>query len=173
MIQSAADFIKYFEGVRRRTMNYIRVVPADRLGWSPKEGEFSCADILRHIIAAERMFVRVVIEDRWKYEDHETGHKQSLDELTASLETTHAEVMDRLKQLPDQDLNEPRFGPKREGQPIKAWRWLMVMAEHEIHHRSQLAVYLSLMGVQPPHIFGLGVEDLIALSASIPPKKET
>jgi uncharacterized damage-inducible protein DinB len=42
----------------------------------------------------------------------------------------------------------------------------MAMAEHDIHHRSQLAVYLSLMDVQTPHIFGLGVEDLIALSVT-------
>lgn len=71
MIQSKTDFIKYFESIRRRTMNYIRVVPADRLGWSPKEGEFTCADIIRHVIASEKMFVRVATEGRWKYEDHE------------------------------------------------------------------------------------------------------
>ena len=166
MIQSTVDFIKYFDSIRRRTMNYIRVVPADRLGWSPKEGEFTCADIIRHIIAAEKMFVRVATEGRWKYEGHESEQKQSLDELITLLETVHAEAMEKLGQFPDQDLNEPRFGPKGEGRPLKAWRWLMAMTEHEIHHRSQLAVYLSLMGVQPPHIFGLGVEDLIALSVT-------
>jgi uncharacterized damage-inducible protein DinB len=106
----------------------------------------------------------VATEGRWKYEGHESEQKQSLDELITLLETTHAETMEKLGQFPDQDLNEPRFGSKREGRPLKAWRWLMAMTEHEIHHRSQLAVYLSLMGVQPPHIFGLGVEDLIALA---------
>ena len=166
MIQTAADFIKYFESIRRRTLNYIRVVPLDRLDWSPKEGEFTCADVIRHIIMAEKMFVRVVTDGSWKYEGHDADEKQSLDELIAMLETVHVESMDTLKQLSDRDLNEPRTGPRGEGQPIKAWRWLMVMAEHEVHHRSQLAVYLSLMGVQPPHIFGLGVEDLIALSVT-------
>jgi uncharacterized damage-inducible protein DinB len=38
------------------------------------------------------------------------------------------------------------------------------MVEHEFHHRSQLAVYLILMGVQSPQIFGLGVEEVIALA---------
>jgi uncharacterized damage-inducible protein DinB len=166
MIQSVADFIKYFDSVRRRTLNYIRVVPSDRLNWSPKEGEFTCADIIRHIIATEKMFVRVAMDGRWHYEGHEAEKKQSLEELMALLETAHAEAMDRFGQLPDQDLYEPRPGPKGEGQPLKVWRWLMAMAEHEIHHRSQLSVYLSLMGVQPPHIFGLGVEDLIALSVT-------
>jgi uncharacterized damage-inducible protein DinB len=166
MIQSAADFIKYFESIRRRTLNYVRVVPADRLDWLPKEGEFTCADIIRHFVASEKMFVRVATEGRWNYEGHASDRQQSLDELIALLESTHAKAIDTLKQMSDQDLNESCYGPKGEGQPLKAWRWLMVMAEHEIHHRSQLAVYLSLMGVQPPHIFGLGVEDLLALSVS-------
>ena len=166
MIGTTTDFIKYFESIRRRTMNYIRVVPTDRLAWSPKDGEFTCADIIRHIIAAEVMFVRVVTEGRWNYEGHEAEGEQSLDELIALLESTHTETMEKLKRFPDQDLNAPRHGPKGDGQPPKAWRWLMAMTEHEIHHRSQLAVYLSLMGVQPPHIFGLGVEDLISLSVT-------
>ena len=166
MIQSTTDFIKYFESIRRRTLNYIRVVPSDRLGWSPNPGDFSCADIIRHMIASERMFVRVAVEGRWKYDGHESDEKQRLEELIAQLATTHVETMDTLKQFPDVGLNEPRFGPKGDGHPLKAWRWLMAMTEHEIHHRSQLAVYLSLVGVQPPHIFGLGVEDLIALSVT-------
>jgi uncharacterized damage-inducible protein DinB len=164
MMQTTADFIKYIESIRHRTMNYVRAMPADRLDWSPQAGEFTCADILRHFIASEKMFVRVVTEGRWNYEGHASEKNQSLDELVALLETAHAKAMRKLKGLPDQDLNEPRNGP--EGQPLKAWRWLMIMAEHEIHHRSQLAVYLSLMGVQAPHIFGLGVEDLIAISVT-------
>jgi uncharacterized damage-inducible protein DinB len=166
MIQSTTDFIKYFESIRRRTLNYIRIIPFDKLDWAPKEGEFTCADIIRHIIEAERMFVRVAMEGRWKYESHEAGSEQSLDALVAQLEATHIEAMKKLEGFPDQDLNKLCYGPIGEGRPIKAWRWLMAMAEHEIHHRSQLAVYLSLMGVQPPHIFGLGVEDLIALSVT-------
>lgn len=164
MIQSTIDFIKYFESIRRRTLNYIRVIPPDRLDWSPKEGEFTCADIIQHIIEAEKMFVRVAMEGHWKYEGHEAGPERSLDALIAQLETTHVGAMSKLEGFSDQDLDEPRYGPTGEGRQIKAWRWLMAMAEHEIHHRSQLAVYLSQMGVQPPHIFGLGVEDLIALS---------
>lgn len=38
MIHSTTDFIRYFEGIRRRTLNYIQVLPPDRLEWSPKPG---------------------------------------------------------------------------------------------------------------------------------------
>ena len=79
MIASTTEFIKYFEGFRRRTMNYICVVPADRLAWSPNEGEFTCADIIRHITATEEMFVRVVTEGQWKYKVHEAEGEQGAD----------------------------------------------------------------------------------------------
>ena len=163
MIQTIESFVNYFEGVRRRTMNYLRVIPPEKFEWAPKEGEFTCGDILRHIIAAEEMFTDLVMEGRWKYPGHENVNGHGLEETLAQLESNHADAMNRLKELPDEVL--PELRPSLNGPPVKVWRWLMAMAEHEIHHRSQLAVYLSLMGIEPPQIYGLGVEDIIALTA--------
>jgi len=168
MITSTSDFIKYFEGVRKRTLNYIREVPPDQLDWAPKQGEFTPAELIRHIGVCEAMFVRVALERYWNYPGHQADQGQSLDELIAWLEASHRESMEKLARMPDETLYAPRFGPQGAGlgYPLKVWRWLMAMTEHEVHHRSQLAVYLTLMGVRPPHIFGLGVEDLIALSVT-------
>jgi uncharacterized damage-inducible protein DinB len=160
MIRSIQNFIDYFSGVRRRTLNFAGAIPPASLDWSPKEGEFTCADLLRHIAAGEKMFVGVVTQGRWKYDGH-AGDQQSLDELLALLDRTHTQATQALVALPDTELDQPR--PSLVGdRPLKAWRWLMAMSEHEIHHRSQLAMYLMLLGVTPPHIFGLGVEDIIA-----------
>ncbi len=160
MIHSTKNFIDYFSSVRKRTLNYVRVVPTDRINWLPKEGEFTCADIVRHIASSEKMFVGVVTQSKWEYGGHD-GSQSSWDELIAYLDQTHTEAMNALQSLPDSDLNQPR--PALDGNAqMKVWRWLMAMAEHEIHHRSQLAMYLLLMGITPPHIYGLGVEDLIA-----------
>lgn len=160
MVERIADFTGYFSGIRRRTLTFVRTVPADRLDWRPQEGEFSCGDIVRHLIAAERMFTGVVSEGRWRYGGHEPAAEEDLETLIARLEAGHATAMEALRALPDSTLMEPR--PTLDGPPIKAWRLLMAMVEHEIHHRSQLAMYLSLLGVTPPHIYGLGVEDVIA-----------
>ena len=160
MIRSTKDFIDYFSSVRKRTLNYARVIPVDKLDWSPKDGEFTCADIIRHIASGEKMFIGVAMYGKWKYAGH-GGNQKSLDELIAYLDQTHLEAMETLRSLPDSDLDQPR--PALEGNvQVKAWRWLMAMVEHEIHHRSQLAMYLFLLGITPPHIYGLGVEDLIA-----------
>ena len=160
MIHSTHDFIKYFAGVRKRTLNFALLVPTDRINWSPKEGEFTCADILRHIASSEKMFVGVVVQNKWKYDGH-SGDQKSMDELITLLDQAHAEAMGALRFLPDSTLDQPRRALEGSAQ-VRAWRWLMAMTEHEIHHRSQLAMYLLLMGVTPPHIYGLGVEDLIA-----------
>ena len=34
------------------------------------------------------------------------------------------------------------------------------LAEHEIHHRSQLCEYLSGAGIEPPALYGLHAEEL-------------
>lgn len=162
MIRKVEQFISYFGSIRRRTLNYARVVPSDQIDWAPEEGEFTCADILRHIAAAEQMFVGVVTQGHWHYGGHDDSH-QSIESLLQLLEDTHRQTMLALQAVPDSELDQPR--PAFEGDAqIKVWRWLMAMAEHEIHHRSQLAMYLRLMGITPPHIYGLGVEDLIARS---------
>jgi uncharacterized damage-inducible protein DinB len=160
MIRSVQEFITYFSGVRRRTLHFAGSLPPERLDWAPKEGEFTCADLLRHIAAGEKMFTGVVTQGRWKYEGH-GGDQRSLELLIALLDRTHDESMRLLGELPDAELDQPRPSLVAD-RPLKVWRWLMIMSEHEVHHRSQLAVYLTLLGVTPPHIFGLGVEDLVA-----------
>jgi uncharacterized damage-inducible protein DinB len=160
MLHSVDSFITYFEGIRRRTLNYIRTLPSDRLGWSPRAGEFTCGEIVRHLAAAEQLFVGAATEGRWRYAGHAHDPAQGLDTLLADLEAGHAAAMARLCAMGDAELAEPR--PTLGGPPARAWRLLMAMVEHEIHHRSQLAVYLALMGLDPPQIYGLGVEDVIA-----------
>ena len=163
MIQSVNAFIEYFEGVRRRTINFIRAVPPNRIDWSPREGEFSCGDIVRHLAAAEKMFVGAAVEGRWEYSGHDRSLTGSLEEATAHLEACHSGAMTTLRGMDDTDLYQPR--PTLNGPPVKAWRLLMAMVEHEVHHRSQLATYLALLGIEPPQIYGLGIEDVVALSA--------
>jgi uncharacterized damage-inducible protein DinB len=162
MIEQVAGFADYFASIRRRTRSFVRTIPADRLGWSPRAGEFTCGELVRHLAAAEQMFVGAVVEGRWRYPGHTHDSTQTLDELIAELEVGHAVALERLRALDDAVLAQPR--PTLNGPPARAWRLLMALVEHEIHHRSQLALYLALMGVEPPQIYGLGVEDVIALA---------
>lgn len=160
MIHDIPAFIRYFDGIRRRTLTFVWAIPANKFDWSPQEGELTCVEIVRHLAAAEVMFVTAFIEGRWLYPGHEDP--SDLDQAVARLVTTHTQQMDRLRATSDEELFQSR--PTLNGPPAKAWRLLMAMIEHEVHHRSQLAVYLAMMGVEPPQIYGLGFEDIIKLT---------
>lgn len=162
MLRTTHSFINYFESIRRRTLTYVQAIPPDRIDWSPQSGEYSCVDIVRHIAGAEAMFVGAVVEEKWHYAGHTRPAGATLEAAIAHLEDIHAAAMDSLHSLSDAQLDQLR--PTLNGPPVKGWRLLMAMVEHEIHHRSQLAVYLTLMGVEPPQIYGLTVEEVMVLA---------
>jgi len=177
VITSVREFADYFEGVRRRTLQFCDVVPAEAIDWAPKAGEYTCGDIVRHLAATEAMFTGVVTDGVWRYGGHERHRGATLDAALGLLEAEHAAARAALARVPDGALATERPSILSAGagvsaragapgaRPIRAWRVLMAMCEHEVHHRSQLASYLTLMGIEPPDIFGLGVEDVGRLTA--------
>ncbi|HEV8585615.1 MAG TPA: DinB family protein [Methylomirabilota bacterium] len=165
MIASLGAFADYFEGVRRRTVHFARQVPPESIDWAPKAGEYTCGDIVRHLAASEAMFSGVVADSVWRYPGHERARGATLEAALSLLDAGHSAARAALARVPDAALNEERASLEPGARPIRAWRVLMAMCEHEVHHRSQLASYLTLMGVDAPDIFGLGVEDVERLTA--------
>jgi len=168
MITSPSAFADYFDGVRRRTVGFFRAIPADRIDWAPKAGEYTCGDIVRHVAATERMFTGAVCDGRWVYPGHERASAPTLEAALAALESGHAGCSARLRGLGDAALETTRPALEPGSAPVRAWRLLLAMSEHEVHHRSQLASYLTWMGLEAPDIFGLGVEDVERLTAETP-----
>ena len=166
MIASPRAFADYFDGVRRRTVGFFRIIPADRVDWAPEDGEYTCGDIVRHVAASERMFTGAVCDAAWTYGGHERAKAPTLEAALADLDAAHAECSARLRALGDGALEATRPPLEPGATPVRAWRLLLAMVEHEVHHRSQLASYLTWMGVEAPDIFGLGVEDVERLTAA-------
>jgi len=165
VIASMREFIEYFDGVRRRTVGFFRTIPADMIDWAPKNGEYTCGDIVRHVAASESMFTGVVADGAWRYDGHARELGVSRAETLALLDARHAAATQALATAGDAALTELRPALEPGGRPIRGWRVLMAMCEHEVHHRSQLASYLTLMGIEAPDIFGLGVEDVARLTS--------
>jgi uncharacterized damage-inducible protein DinB len=165
MITSVREFTEYFDGVRRRTVGFFRMIPVERIDWAPKDGEYTCGDIVRHLAASESMFSGVVAGGVWRYDGHGRELGATLDGALALLDMRHATATEALMKAGDAALTQVRPALEPGGRPIRGWRVLLAMCEHEVHHRSQLASYLTLMGVDAPDIFGLGVEDVTRLTA--------
>lgn len=158
VITSMSAFVHYFEGIRERTLRFIESIPAGEIDFTPHAGKFTLGDLIRHIGSTERMFVEVVLDGRWLYPGHGPLLGASKAEAVAYLETVHAEVRHRLAEAPADALTRKR--PTPDGHEVSAWRLLMLMAEHEVHHRAQISQYLVDLGLQPPQIFGRRVEEM-------------
>jgi uncharacterized damage-inducible protein DinB len=49
---------------------------------------------------------------------------------------------------------------------LSGWRVLMMMLEHEVHHRSQVDTYAGLNGWPVPDIYGRSAETIVGLQGS-------
>ena len=159
MITAVAEFARYFEGVRRRTLATVARVTPEVLAWAPRPDEFSCGDIVRHLAGAERFFVTKVLEDRFTT-DLDPGPPLTHAETLARLDAVHRVERERLASVPDARLTMPLRD--LDGGTVKTWRFLMAMVEHEIHHRSQLDTYLSQLGIEPPQLYGYRMEEVMS-----------
>ncbi len=161
-IQSVSEFVKYWRGFRGRTRRTLAVFPPDAGPWRPVKGAFCVADLARHLGRAERDFFvarvcgmppRVALGSEAALG---RGGGTDLTGALAELDALHEESCGMLTDL------ERREGPDALGRRattpvgagITAWKLLRAMCEHEAHHRGQLSLYLRMVGVEPPPIFG-------------------
>lgn len=159
MIHSIPEFLKYFKGIRRRTISFAEALPADKIAWQPSPEEYSCGDIIRHLGSAQLMHWGIFSGEPFLYPGHGPELGETRSEALDYLKECHQKMTTLLLNLPDETLFEKR--PVLEGDfEISAWRYLMINIEHEVHHRSQLASYFYMLDLEPPQLYGVYMEDL-------------
>jgi uncharacterized damage-inducible protein DinB len=157
------EFLSYFDKVRERTLRVARVIPPERLEWSWSEGRFTFGDILRHLGAIERwMFAENARLLPSLYPGHGRELADGWDQTFAYLARMHAEALAIFRALSPEDWQRRCTTPG--GTQLAVWKWLRSMVEHEIHHRGQLYVYLAMLGVPTPPLYGLTSEQVQARS---------
>jgi len=162
-ITTTEPFLAYLEKVRERTLRVARCIPPERLEWSYREGRFSFGDILRHLGAIERyMFAENARLRPSRYPGHGRELADGYDAVFAYLDRTHAEAVEIFAGLSPADLQRKCMTPG--GIEITVWKWLRSMIEHEIHHRGQLYLYLSMLDIPTPPLYGLTSEEVRARS---------
>jgi uncharacterized damage-inducible protein DinB len=164
-IRSIQPFLQYFGNVRERTMRVARCIPVEKIDWSYAPGKFTLGDLLRHIAVTERyMFAENIQGHTSRYSTHGKELAYDRDDILALVERLHAESMDIFSRLSDASLQEKCVNPG--GTEITRWKWMRSMVEHEIHHRGQIYLYLAILGVPTPALYGLTSEEVRARSRS-------
>lgn len=164
IITSIDGFLSYVDSVRGRTRRLAETIPAEHTEWTHREGAFTLGGLVRHIGATERyMFAETARGNTSRYPGHGRELADGRDAVLAYLDSTHAESVDIYRSLTPEVLAGRCTTPA--GTSITTWKWLRAMIEHEIHHRGQLYLMLSMLGVRTPPLYGLTEEQLRERSA--------
>jgi len=165
MITDIASYLRFFDSVRRRTERDVAALPPEAAAWRPPaiEGEagWSIGDIVGHIGGSRLYFARAYRGEGWittSAEVDRADQRTWLPWLGSSAERFVALVGD----TPDEWLTR-RIEMIDTPGSLSGWRMLMMMLEHEVHHRSQIDTYAGLQGWPVPHIFERSAETIASL----------
>jgi uncharacterized damage-inducible protein DinB len=161
MIESIDAFLVYFDAVHRRAVRDVAALPPQADGWVPPAGEgenaWSINQLVGHMAVARLYFASAYRGEGWispPAPDVSTRdswipalEKSGLD-LRATLAGTPAEWLRRKVDMIDTNA------------ALSGWRVLMMMLEHDIHHRSQIDTYAGLNGWSVPDIYARSAETI-------------
>jgi len=153
------EFLHNFEQVRGRTMRVVRCIAQDQFEWTCRAGAFTLGDLARHIAATERfVFAEGACGRPNQYKGCGRDLADGQQNILTFMERLHAESMQIFRELSDEQWNAK--GKSADGHPITVWKLLRAMLEHEVHHRGQIYLYLGILGVAAPSLFGLNEQQL-------------
>ena len=155
--------VKIKEETFTRTMRVAPLCPRDKLMWAPSPGALTLGQILRHMHRAElnRMKVmngEITTKDYYRLRHGDSTLEATLGEVTEldaeldAMRAAHDYTLETLKKMTDADL--AKLAPWGKGE-VSRLAFILLMVEHDAHHRGQLATYLRLLGVPNAKPYGV------------------
>ena len=145
---NAAQFFDHWNKVWRDLMRAVSLLKDEHLSYRPSE-QYSrnVGDILRHLINLEEGWIHFVVRRELESWPEERG-ADDIEALREEMTRVHQATMDYLATIPVDDFNRIIQVPD-DGTPKLGWI-LWHVFEQQIHHRGELFLCLSLLGLERP-----------------------
>ncbi|MHC4994387.1 MAG: DinB family protein [Planctomycetota bacterium] len=148
-----------FEEEAEATRRVIEALPADQLDFKPHEKSMTAGKLAQHIVTVPAFMCDVMRAGEFKYDDmgDEPPALDSIDALLGALDAGLEAVRAAAADIDDVAAMAP-WRLTKGGETLMEVPTLVVarsfMLNHLYHHRGQLTVYLRLMGVPVPSVYG-------------------
>lgn len=153
------EFLGYWRKIRGRTRRLLKLISPDKIEWTYRDGKWTLGDLIRHLAALERwMFAENVSGRPSLYDGCGPELADGYDKVVAYWERLGEETEQILAGLGDARLHERCTTPG--GAELTVWKWLRAMVEHHAHHRGQIYLYLALLDIPTPPLYGLTSEQV-------------
>jgi uncharacterized damage-inducible protein DinB len=146
------------------TKGVLERVPEDKLSWKPHAKSMSLGQLAIHVATIPGAFARLTQQDGFDVSQGSFGPPppQTVEEIHVAFDESVREVEECLKVMTEQRaqgnwrltrgeteiFSKPRIGVMR-----------AIMLNHWYHHRGQLSVYLRLLDVPVPSIYGPSADE--------------
>ena len=161
MLDSMLDELRQEAATTRRVLERV---PEEKLSWKPHPKSMSLGQLSLHVASIPGDLVGLVQLDEFdaSQANFVPPEASSIDQIITALNTSVTTAEDYLSRLDDKTAAEnwrltlreqelfimPRIGVLR-----------TIMLNHWYHHRGQLAVYLRLLDVPVPAIYGRSADE--------------
>jgi uncharacterized damage-inducible protein DinB len=146
------------------TKRVLDRVPADKLGWKPHERSMSLGQLALHIATVPAGICRITEADVFDVSQANFAPPapESMDQVHAALDATVRTVEGTLSGCSEGNAQASwhlMFGDRELMSIPRAQVWRSLMLNHWYHHRGQLSVYLRLLEVPVPSIYGPSADE--------------
>ena len=139
------------------TRNLLSRVPEDKLGWKPHPKSMSLGQLAFHVAVVPGGIAEAACLDQFELPEFKHPDPKNKKEILDSLEQSVATARQKLGALDDARLLATWTATKNGKQMMAIPRIGVIrsiLLNHWYHHRGQLDVYLRLLNVPLPSIYG-------------------
>ena len=162
-------FLRYFRSVNRRAVRDATALPAEADGWAPigeagelvGEGAWSINKLIGHMCGSRLYFASAYRHEGWISPEPPDVSRAEL--WAPALDDSFERFSELVREVGPDGLSRQVPMIDTPDSSLTGWRVLMMMLEHDIHHRSQIDTYAGLNGWDPPDIYFRSAESIAEL----------
>jgi uncharacterized damage-inducible protein DinB len=157
----ATVFLAELERESVSTEQILLRVPADKLDWRPHEKSMTLGELAWHIAGIPARIAAVVEAGTFDVGGARPGVPTSAD-FVARLHSSIAEARRVVGALDDDAIKQPMNFMRGDEVALTLPKLAVIrgiMLNHSYHHRGQLTVYLRLLDVPLPAIYGTSADE--------------
>jgi uncharacterized damage-inducible protein DinB len=164
MISAAQTLLAEFDAEVPASRRVLERLPAENFHWQPHPRSMSAGQLGLHLASIPGNVARLAQLDGFDVATAPGTYPpaESRDELLASFDRSVTSLRTLLTSLDESRANAP-WRLTFKGREIAAWSRLTLIRtmglNHWYHHRGELVVYLRLLGVAVPVIYGRSADE--------------
>lgn len=156
-------FLEELENETQSTLRVLEALKDEHMEWKPHEKSMSVKSLATHIVDLHNWFSVVLTTEELDFlSNYKPTKANSVQELISALQTGLEKNKAVLSEIEDNKLSEIwtlRAGENVLRQMPKKDIIRYVVNNHIYHHRGQLTVYLRLLDLPVPGIYGPSADD--------------